>query len=174
MLFNDVCVTAYTDTFGQKAWRRANDNVAMLQNVMESLGGSRQLSGIRNRVPMSRPLTKINRLKADAELKYKNRILELERDFAQAQARLNALKRAEEADPDSAEAAARRKETQSFQIKVAAARRELKEMRANLKSDLDRLDTRIRILNIVVVPAALALIGVAWSVIRLSRGRRKK
>ena len=47
-------------------------------------------------------------------------------------------------------------------------------MRANLKSDLDRLDTRIRILNIVVVPAALALIGVAWSVIRLSRGRRKK
>ena len=174
MLFNDVCVTAYTDTFGQKAWRRANDNVAMLQNVMESLGGSRQLSGIRNRVPMSRPLTKINRLKADAELKYKNRILELERDFAQAQARLNALKRAEEADPDSADAAARRKETQSFQIKVAAARRELKEMRANLKSDLDRLDTRIRILNIVVVPAALALIGVAWSVIRLSRGRRKK
>ena len=174
MLFNDVCVTAYTDTFGQKAWRRANDNVAMLQNVMESLGGSRQLSGIRNRVPMSRPLTKINRLKADAELKYKNRILELERDFAQAQARLNALKRAEEADPDSADAAARRKETQSFQIKVAAARRELKEMRANLKSDLDRLDTHIRILNIVVVPAALALIGVAWSVIRLSRGRRKK
>lgn len=174
MLFNDVCVTAYTDTFGQKAWRRANDNVAMLQNVMESLGGSRQLSGIRNRVPMSRPLTKINRLKADAELKYKNRILELERDFAQAQARLNALKRAEEADPDSADAAARRKETQSFQIKVAAARRELKEMRANLKSDLDRLDTHIRILNIVVVPAALALIGIAWSVIRLSRGRRKK
>lgn len=141
---------------------------------MENLGGSRQLSGIRNRVPMSRPLTKINRLKADAELKYKNRILELERDFAQAQTRLNALKRAEEADPDSADAAARRKETQSFQIKVAAARRELKEMRANLKSDLDRLDTRIRILNIVVVPAALALIGVAWSVIRLSRGRRKK
>lgn len=174
MLFNDVCVTAYSDAFGQKSWRRANDNVAMLQNVMESLSGSRQLSGIRNRVPMSRPLTKINKLKADAELKYKNRILELERDFAQAQARLNALKRAEEAEPDSADAAARRKETQSFQIKVAAARRELKEMRANLKSDLDRLDTRIKILNIVVVPAVLALFGVAWSVIRLSRGRRKK
>ena len=174
MLFNDVCVTAYSDAFGQKSWRRANDNVAMLQNVMESLSGSRQLSGIRNRVPMSRPLTKINKLKADAELKYKNRILELERDFAQAQARLNALKRAEEAEPDSADAATRRKETQSFQIKVAAARRELKEMRANLKSDLDRLDTRIKILNIVVVPAVLALFGVAWSVIRLSRGRRKK
>ena len=174
MLFNDVCVTAYSDAFGQKSWRRANDNVAMLQNVMESLSGSRQLSGIRNRVPMSRPLTKINKLKADAELKYKNRILELERDFAQAQARLNALKRAEEAEPDSADAAARRKETQSFQIKVAAARRELKEIRANLKSDLDRLDTRIKILNIVVVPAVLALFGVAWSVIRLSRGRRKK
>lgn len=174
MLFNDVCVTAYSDAFGQKSWRRANDNVAMLQNVMESLSGSRQLSGIRNRVPMSRPLTKINKLKADAELKYKNRILELERDFAQAQARLNALKRAEEAEPNSAEAAARRKETQSFQIKVAAARRELKEMRANLKNDLDQLDTRIKILNIVVVPAVLALFGVAWSVIRLSRGHRKK
>ena len=47
-------------------------------------------------------------------------------------------------------------------------------MRANLKNDLDRLDTRIKILNIVVVPAVLALFGFAWSVIRLSRGHRKK
>ena len=76
MLFNDVCVTAYSDAFGTRSYRRSNDNVAMLQNVMESLTGSRMLASIRNRVPMSRPLTKINTLKAEAELKYKNRILE--------------------------------------------------------------------------------------------------
>ena len=94
MLFNDVCVTAYSDAFGTRSYRRSNDNVAMLQNVMESLTGSRMLASIRNRVPMSRPLTKINTLKAEAELKYKNRILELERDFTEAQARLNALRHA--------------------------------------------------------------------------------
>ncbi len=174
MLFNDVCVTGYNDAFGQRAYRRSNDNVAMLQNVMESLTGSRMLATIRNRVPMSRPLTRINALKADAELRYKNRILELERDFSRAQARLNALKRAAEADPGGPGAAERRSEMRSFQLKVAAARRELKEMRSNLKNDLDRLDTRIKILNIVVVPAILALIGILWSVIRLSTGRRKK
>ncbi len=173
MLFNDVCVTAYNDAFGTRSYRRSNDNVAMLQNVMESLTGSRMLASIRNRVPMSRPLTKINKLKADAELKYKNRILELEREFSEAQTRLNALRRAEET-PGAPGAAERRKEMRSFQLKVAAARRELKEMRANLKSDLDSLDTRIKILNIIVVPALLALIGIGWSVIRLSIGRRKK
>ena len=174
MLFNDVCVTAYSDSFGQRAYRRSNDNVAMLQNVMESLTGSRMLASIRNRVPMSRPLTKINTLKAEAELRYKNRILELEREFTRAQARLNTLKRAAEADPGGPGAAERRNEMRSFQLKVAAARRELKEMRSNLKTDLDRLDTRIKTVNIVVVPAILALIGIAWSVIRLSTGRRKK
>lgn len=174
MLFNDVCVTAYNDSFGQRAYRRSNDNVAMLQNVMESLTGSRMLASIRNRVPMSRPLTKINTLKAEAELKYKNRILELERDFSEAQARLNALKRSGEAEPGAPQAAERQNEMRSFQIKVAAAHRELKEMRSSLKNDLDSLDTRIKILNIIVVPAILALIGIVWSVIRLSIGRRKK
>ncbi|MEI3039326.1 MAG: Gldg family protein [Victivallales bacterium] len=173
MLFNDVCVTAYSDAFGTRSYRRSNDNVAMLQNVMESLTGSRMLASIRNRVPMSRPLTKINTLKAEAELKYKNRILELERDFTEAQARLNALRRAEET-PDAPGAAERRKEMRSFQLKVASARRELKEMRASLKRDLDSLDTRIKILNIIVVPALLALIGIGWSVIRFSIGRRKR
>ncbi len=173
MLFNDVCVTPYTDAFGQKSYKRANDNVAMLQNVMESLTGSRMLASIRNRVPMSRPLTKINTLKAEAELKYKNKILALERDFSAAQSRLNALKRVEAA-PGTPQAKERQNEMRSFQLKIAAARRELKEMRSNLKNDLDSLDTRIKILNIIVVPAILAIIGIAWSVIRLSTGRRKK
>ena len=61
----------------------------------------------------------------------------------------------------------------SFQLKVSAAKRELKEMRASLKLDLDRLDTWIKIINIVFVPALVALCGVVWSIVRLSRGRRK-
>lgn len=173
MLFNDVCVTSYTDALGQKAYRRANDNVSMLQNVMERLTGSRDLASIRSRVPMSRPLTKVNEMKARAELKYKNRILELEREFSEAKANLDYLKRREAAEGRSANTPQRQAEMRSFQLKLSAAKRELKEMRASLKLDLDRLDTWIKIINIVLVPALVALCGVVWSIVRLSRGRRK-
>lgn len=173
MLFNDVCVTPYTDALGQRAYRRANDNVSMLQNVMERLTGARDLASIRSRVPMSRPLTKINEMKARAELKYKNRILELEREFSEAKANLDYLKRREAAEGRRANTPERQAEMRSFQLKVSAAKRELKEMRASLKLDLDRLDTWIKIINIVFVPALVALCGVVWSIVRLSRGRRK-
>jgi len=173
MLFNDVCVTPYTDALGQRSYKRANDNVSMLQNVMERLTGSRDLASIRSRVPMSRPLTKVNEMKAKAELKYKNRILELERDFSEAKANLDYLKRLEAAEGRNMNTPQRQAEMRSFQLKVSAAKRELKEMRASLKLDLDRLDTWIKIINIVLVPALVALCGVVWSIIRLSRGRRK-
>ena len=173
MLFNDVCVTPYTDVLGQRAYRRANDNVAMLQNVMERLTGSRALASIRSRVPMSRPLTKVNEMKARAELKYKNRILELERELSEAKANLEYLKRREAMEKGRAGSAERQAEMRSFQLKLSAARRELKEMRASLKLDLDRLDTWIKIINIVLVPTLVALCGVIWSVVRLSRGRRR-
>ena len=170
MLCNDVCVKAVPDAYGRKTYSRANDNTAMLQNVMEHLTGSRSLWAIRSRIPMSRPLTKINEMKAKAELKYKNRILDLEKEFREAQAKLDYLKKMEQIQgsmsPES------RIEARNFRMKIDSAKRELKEMRANLKIDLERLDSWIKIINIILAPALIAILALIWSAVRLSKGKR--
>ena len=119
---------------------------------------------------MSRPLTKINEMKAKAELKYKNRILDLEKEFREAQAKLDYLKKMEQVQggmsPES------RIEARNFRMKIDSAKRELKEMRANLKIDLERLDSWIKIINIILAPALIAILALIWSAIRLSKGKR--
>ena len=96
MLFNDLCVRSVRDAYGQNNIVRLNDNIALLEGIVEqmtSAGG--WLSRIRSRVPMSRPLTKVNEIKARAELAYKSRILALERDLRESQERVQAIRRFE-------------------------------------------------------------------------------
>ena len=84
MLFNDLCVQLMPDAYGQRIPDRQNDNVALLQNVMEHLTSTNRFLGrIRSRNPMSRPLTRYNELRAQAELNYKDRIQELEKKIRQ-------------------------------------------------------------------------------------------
>lgn len=170
MLFNDVCITQAMDVTGQKLFVRANDNVTLLQNVAEQLLGQESLASIRTRIPMSRPLTRFNEIKAEAELRYRNRIMEAEREFLATSKRLNYLNRVRMSN-SSAELL---KEIQSVTAKNNRARRELNELRHSLRSELEQLETKIKIINLLLLPGLVALAGILYAVIRHSRMTRRK
>ncbi len=174
MLFNDLCVTTAVDALGQKTYVRSNDNVSLIQNIMERLCGGCELASIRGRLPMSRPLTMVNEMKAAAELKYKNRILKLEQEFREVQARFNYLKRIETESGGRNFTNEQKAELRAFRIRLTDASRELKMLRGELKRDLNLLENRIRLINLLLVPLLVSLAGILWSVIRLSKGRVRR
>ncbi len=176
MLFNDVCVSQEPDFFGLKTSVRTNDNTSLLQNVMDLLtGADPAMAAVRSRVPMSRPFTKINEIKAAAELRYRNRIVALERDFQTAQSRIDYLRKLEEREGGRLGSAERQAEMRAFTVRTARARRELEKVRTDLKTDLDRLENRIRMVNLLLVPALAALAGIVWNILRRCRcGRRNE
>lgn len=175
MLFNDVCVKYSEDALGQRTLVRQNDNLSLLQNIMEHLCASDEgLSEIRNRIPMSRPLSRINEIKARAELTYKNRILELEKGLGEAQSRVRKIQGLVNAGIQTKLTQEQEQELREFSYRSANLSRELKALRKQLRSDLDSLDTKIRLFNLLAVPLAVALSGIVWSFIRLSKWRRRK
>ena len=162
MLFNDVCVTKLKDDTGQHIWARANDNITLVLNVAEQLTNQRSLAEIRSRIPMSRPLTRFNEIKAKAELRYRDKILKAERNYITSTKRLDQMKRAMRKTPSQELIANIRTET----IKNQEARRELNMLRHSLKIELEQLERRIRIINLVVVPGIIALLGIIYAIIR--------
>ena len=175
MLFNDLTVKISADAYGQKTAVRPNDNAALLQTVIEQLTQTNQfLSRIRARKPMSRPLTRYNDLRARAEMNYKDRIRELEQELLGAARRMRQIQSSLGASEGKIRLTAEQQnQLREYKAKSAQAERELKEVRKQLRADLNRLDTWLRIINMAVVPLAVALAGLIWARLRFTRGRKR-
>ena len=175
MLFNDLCVKLSPDAYGQKTPVRQNDNAALLQNVMEHLTRTNAfLNRIRSRNPMSRPLTRYNELRAKAELNYKDRIRELERELLAIGRSVRQIRNAARSSKDGIRLSPEQKRLlREYNAKTAQITRELKEVRKQLRADLNRLDTWLRVVNLAAVPLLVILAGLIWACLRFSKWRKR-
>ncbi len=176
MLFNDLCVRTVNDAYGQKTLVRLNDNAALLQNIMEQLSRKNDdLARIRSRNPMSRPLTRYNELRARAELTYKNRIQDLEQELRRSEQKVRMIQ--DEVKTSASGTLELTPEQQAqlrdYSFKLSQVKRELKEVRQKLRADMNRIDTVLRIVNMVLVPLLVALTGIVWAFARFSKWRKR-
>ena len=164
MLFNDVCIAKVPDVTGQPIWAPSCDNVTLLLNVADELTGQRSLAKVRSRIPMSRPLTRFNEIKAEAELRYRDKILKAEKEYLVSTRRIQQMKQILRVRP-SQEMMRQIRTEESIN---KAARHELNLLRHSLRTELEQLETRIKIINLVVIPGLVALFGILYAVIRHS------
>ena len=178
MLFNDLVVKNMPDAYGQQTVVRQNDNCSLLQNVMEQLTDTDSvLKQIRSRKPMQRPLTRYNELRAKAELAYKDRIRDLERDLLRARAGEKKIRQKLKNSPGGKQPRLTEEERRilhRFENSRARVQRELREIRKQLRADLNALDTKLRLINMVLLPLIVALCGLLWAFLRFSKWRKRK
>lgn len=174
MLFNDVCVRRGADSYGRMSIVRQNDNTAFLQAAVEQLVSEGDwLSRIRSRLPMTRPLTRYNEMKAKAELAYKERIGQLEQGLRESVRKVELIRKAAElAGGVQTLSAAQREDIAAHDRKIEQAKRELREITRKLQADMARIDTLLRLINLLFVPGAVLLLALCWGFIRFSRKRR--
>ena len=164
MLFNDVCIAKVPDVTGQLIWAPSCDNVTLLLNVADQLTGQRSLAKVRSRIPMSRPLTRFNEIKAAAELRYRDKILKAEKEYLLSSRRLQQMKQIMRARPSQE----MMRQMRTEENKNKSARHELNQLRHSLRAELEQLETRIKVINLVVIPGIIALLGIVYAVIRHS------
>ncbi len=150
--------------FGQKLIAPFNGNLNLLQNVIEQLMGDSNLIAIRSRSVQNRPFTLVRKIQANAEEQFRAKIKQLEQDLADAQQKISELQR----NPDKTQRAILPKEVQDeikqFRQKEAQTNRELKQVRKQLRKDIDALETRLKWVNIAGMPALVTVAGIALAV----------
>jgi ABC-type uncharacterized transport system involved in gliding motility auxiliary subunit len=158
-LLDDYSVQKF-DLFGQTAARPYNDNLSLAANTAEYLGGSQDLISIRGKGTSIRPFDVVRKMEADAQKKYQAQLTQLDARLQEVQTKLNELqgKKTEGnrlvATPDM------QKAIEDFQKQSAEMRGQRREIRRALREDIDRLENKLLVVNLLASPLLVGLFGV--------------
>jgi ABC-type uncharacterized transport system involved in gliding motility auxiliary subunit len=169
-----VAIQEFPGPFGQRLVMPANGNLGVVQAAVENLAGDSNLISIRSRASRERPFTVVRELQAQAESKFRDKISQLEKGLAETEQRLNELQtRKEGGNQQFILSPEQQKELENFRKKEADARKELKLVRRDLRTEIDDLESRLKWLNIAAVPAIVALFGIGLAIHRKKRSAAK-
>jgi ABC-type uncharacterized transport system involved in gliding motility auxiliary subunit len=161
------------NVFGQKLVFPVNGNLNFAQNIVEQNAGDENLIAIRSRATMNRPFTKVREMQVAAEERYRSKIKDLEKSLQDAQTRLNELQKSKESGQKFILSAEQQAEITKFQQKQAQVRKELKEVRKDLRREIDSLENRLKWTNILGMPAFVTVAGISLAFIKRKKTAAK-
>ena len=174
-IYDQFCVQVQ-NFFGQKMVTPFNGNLGLLQNCIEQFMGDENLITVRSRAVQNRPFTRVRKIQAEAEQQYVEKIKSLQKDLEDAQGKINELQRSAGGKDKNQRfilAPEAQAEIKRFQQKEAQTKRELKEVRKQLRKDIDALETRLKWLNIAAMPVLVTGAGVALSLVKRKKTAAK-
>ncbi len=168
---NDGAAVQIQDVFGQRVVVPSNGNLALVQALVEQFAGDPNLITVRSRATVLRPFTVIRDMEAQAQQAYTGKIKELETQLKQSTDKLQALQqsRAPGQQNSTILTPEQQAEIDKFRQTSAEARRELKEVRKDLRAESESLQFWTKVVNIGVVPLLVALAGLALAIYRRKR-----
>jgi gliding motility-associatede transport system auxiliary component len=159
-MIQDAVSVREIQAIGQRLIMPLNSNLSFAQSVVEQLAGDSNLIAVRSRASRERPFTVVQRMQAEADASYRTKIKELENSLAETQRKLNELQKTKgEAGQRFILSPEQQQELASFRKKEADVKVQLKQMRKQLRSEIDSLENRIKWLNIAGMPVAVVLAG---------------
>jgi ABC-type uncharacterized transport system involved in gliding motility auxiliary subunit len=147
------------DLGGQKIAMPFASNGDFLIGAVENLTGAAALSSLRGRGVASRPLVRLEDMERNADAQYRATQEELSRRLEEIQRQLLTLS-GSAGKPGAAAPLLndRQQETmRRFRSEMAETRRKLRDVQHDLNRDIERLETRIRIVDIGAMPLAVIL-----------------
>lgn len=147
--------------FGQRfaqAWASNGDLVA---NAIDNLTGSSALISIRGRASFVRPFDTVEELRRNADDRFRIKEQELEEELRTTEQKLTELQSRRNDQSSLILSPEQEQELDQFQQKKVQIRKDLREVRHGLAQEIDRLGAVLKIINIGLVPFAVALLGLA-------------
>ena len=163
MIHDNFSIQDIPTPFGNMR-RQLNANLNFAQNAVEQLAGDNNLIGGRSRATLNRPFTRVKNMEAEADARFRGKVKELEDSLAEAQTKLNELQQHKEKGQRFILSPEQQQEVEKFQKKQVEVNRELKQVRKDLRREVDRLEARVKWWNIFAMPLAVTTCGVLLAV----------
>jgi ABC-type uncharacterized transport system involved in gliding motility auxiliary subunit len=169
MLADGAAVEIQT-IFGQRVVVPSNGNLAFAQGLVEQASAGDDLSTLRTRTSIFRPLTVVREMETNAQKQYFGKIKAMEDDLQQTTEKMQKLQRPT-GDAKSAQILTpeQQVELDNFKKRVLTTRKELKDLRKDLRQDAEALQFWTKVANIVAIPALVALFGIVMAIMRQRR-----
>ena len=151
--------------FGQRVAQAWANNGDLMLNVLDNLSGSADLISVRGRATFTRPFERVEALRRSADDRFRSKEQELEQELRTTEEKLTTLESRRNDKSSVILTPEQERELNHFQDEKLQVRKELRNVRLGLDEEIHRLGTTLKVLNIVVVPALLAVIAllvVGW------------
>ena len=158
------------ELFGQRVAQAFANNGDFVANILDNLSGSSALISVRGRASFSRPFERVEALRRQADDRLRGKALELQAELQQTETKLTELQSKRNDQSSLALSPEQEAELKRFVAEKARVRKQLRETQRGLDVEINRLNSRLKILNIAVAPLLVALAGV----VVLSLRRRRK
>ncbi len=170
-MLNDGAAVDVQEVFGRRIVVPSNGNLAFAQGIVEQLGSGDALGSLRGRAASFRPLTVVREMEAEAQKQYFGRLKSLEDELQKTTEKLQELQKARGAATKGAllMTPEQQAEIENFRKRVTETRKELKELRKNLRQDAEALVFWTKLVNIALMPLAVVLAGLTVYSIRRKR-----
>lgn len=165
MIFDPLCVEPL-NFFGQQAYRPLNDNLAFFANAVESLSGSEDLIGIRSRGTFNRPFVEVDRREAEAVQRWQSKEADLVSKLREAQTQLAQLQAQKDEDQRFILSDQQKEAVAAFRREEFKISKELKQVRKNLRKDIEALGVVIKAINIALMPILVCMVGIGYGLRR--------
>ncbi len=172
-LLQDQVAAQIQNFLGQRIVMLPNGNLALAQGAAEQLSGDNNLIAVRSRATMNRPFTLVRKMEMEAQESFRTRIKTLEDSLQETQRKLNELQQAKSKEQRYIMSPEQQKELENFRKQEVATNKELKEMRKNLRREVESLETRLKWTNILAMPAVVAISGIVLAVVKRRRTAAK-
>jgi len=168
-LLTDGAAVEVQEVFGQRLIVPRNGNLNFAQSLVEQVSGDFDLTKLRSRAAFTRPLTVIQQMEARAQQSYLGKIKELEDNLQQTQEKLTALQKGRAGAQSTMMSPEQQTELENFKKKAIETRRDLKELRKNLRVESEALQFWTKVVNIGMVPLLVTLLGLGLALARRRR-----
>lgn len=159
---------------GQSILSPFADNGSLAVNAVDNMLGNRDLISIRTRASSNRPFERVEQLQADAEMQYRATEQSLQEELAETERKLNELQAAKGEDDLMVLSPEQQDEVQRFVDRKLEIRQELRKVQAELRGDIEKLGTRLKLINIGLVPALVMVVALLFAVRRRSKARKSR
>ena len=156
--------------FGQRLTTAFAGNGDFVTNALDNLTGSSELISIRGRAAYTRPFTRVQDLRLEAEAQFRLREQQLQQQLSDTEAKLAELQASREDSSALILSPEQEAELERFRDQRLQIRKELRQVQRELDQSIEDLGKTLKIINIGLVPLLITVfsIGLVW----LRRQRR--
>lgn len=180
----NVIVVADTDMLADSFWIRMQqsmgvrvptpfaDNGNFLVNAIDNLGGNSDLISLRSRGSSSRPFTVVEQIQKDAEAQFRSKERALQEKLQETEKKIAELQQQKDQSAGTLMSPQQKAEVEKFKAEMLNTRKQLRDVQHDLRKNIEGLGTKLRIVNIGLVPALLGAFAVVFALMRRARRAR--
>ena len=171
-MLNDPFWVEVRDFLGQQVAIPQAHNAAFVVNALENLSGGEALAGLRGRGISERPFDRVTAIRRDAESRFRQKEEGLVAKLKDLQEKLAKVetKGGEAGGPVTVLLSDKDKQTiETFRGEMLGVRRDLRDVKAELRRDIDKLNWWLHFFNIAAVPLLIGAGGLALAFMQRRR-----